>query len=111
MNSRSKTVRNIANKCCTWGARTTVSAQNYVGGPVPLLRNPAQAFFKALFLMNGAFLGCNVLTFILQQFTVIANITEADERLKEIAALEEQTEEILAEIPDLEKHIKIKGSC
>ena len=89
MNSRSKLVRNIANACCNWGSRTTVPAQNYIGGPVPLLRNPTQRFFKFLVMLNVAFLGTNVLTFILQQFTVIGNIKNAELRLKEIAEIEE----------------------
>jgi len=77
MNSRSQFVRNIVVACCSWGSRDIVDAQNYVGGPVPLLRNPAQRFFKFLVVLNLAFLVLCILTFSIQQMTVISNLDDA----------------------------------
>ena len=88
MNSRNKVVRSCANCCCNWGYRTTVQAQNYVGGPVPLLRNPAKRFFKWLVILNIAFLFSCTLIFIVQQFSLNklfeeAEATIADENIDE----------------------------
>ena len=65
MNSRNSVIRGIAEKCCSWGARTTVPSSNYVGGPVPLLRNPAVRFFKFLVILNLVFMIVCILVFVI----------------------------------------------
>ena len=84
MNSRNKVVRILATKCCSWGYRDRVPAQNYVGGPVPLLRNPAKQFFKFLVFLNSGFFLASMLTFIIQQFTVLEHLADAESKLKEL---------------------------
>ena len=86
MNSRSALVRNIAASFCTWGERNIVPNQNYVGGPVPLLRNPAKGFFKMLVLINMIFTFICVLTFIIQQFTLLSEIETATDTVATLEA-------------------------
>lgn len=38
--------------CCSWGSTTIIPAKDYVGGPVPLLRNPHHKLFKQLAVAN-----------------------------------------------------------
>ena len=55
-----------------------------------------------------------MVTFIIQQFTVIGNIHTAEEELIAIKAKEDEgtaTEEDLAAKSGLESHVKFKGSC
>ena len=65
MNSRNSFVRNCVTLCCNWGGRTIIPDQNYVGGPVPFLRNPAQSLFGKLWKINAVFLIIIVITFII----------------------------------------------
>ena len=65
MNSRFSVIRSLASSLCSWGQRTTIPAANYVGGPVPFLRNPSTKFFKYLVILNFGFLIVVVLTFII----------------------------------------------
>ena len=54
-NSRNPTIRKFDKDCCSWGAPTIIPSQDYVGGPVPLLRNPAAKFFRRLAILNVTF--------------------------------------------------------
>ena len=54
-NSRNATIRKFDKDCCSWGAPTIIPSQDYVGGPVPLLRNPAAKFFRRLAILNVTF--------------------------------------------------------
>ena len=55
MNSRNPSIRKWYKTCCSWGSPTIIPSQDYVGGPVPLLRNPAEGFFKNLAILNVVF--------------------------------------------------------
>ena len=56
MNSRIELVRKLHRRLCSWGLRTPIPAREYVGGPVPLLRNPQAINSTRLAIINTGLL-------------------------------------------------------
>ena len=64
MNSRIKPVRNCHRKYCNWGERRITYATEYVGGPVPLLRNPKTIEYGRLAILSGLLLFTNIIVIV-----------------------------------------------
>lgn len=64
MNSRIQLVRRCHLRCCQWGLRQPIPAIEYIGGPVPLLKNPLSRTAGQLAIFNTVVLFVTVVVVI-----------------------------------------------
>ena len=64
MNSRIELVRRSYELCCSWGARTVLPSKDFVGGPVPLLRNPQRLMSQRMAVFNIGFMVATLILFV-----------------------------------------------
>ena len=87
-------------RCWDWGLSYKIPAENYVGGPVPFLRNPAKSRFTCLLWLNLIFLLLCSVTFSIQMVQINRDRNDRDEKLEKMDA-DEATDKTSAEYLDL----------
>lgn len=76
MNSRSPFVKKCCEKFCSWGTPTRIPSQDYIGGPVPLLVNPAKKMFMIFAIINVVFTVMAVSVASVQYFLNFRQVTD-----------------------------------